>query len=253
MSLHADVTVQIYSEVSDRSRQNNDVDANTQTGLWNPMLTSNGFSPEHFRLGCVELRTITLHPFCNVIHASRNPLLQLQDIRRRRVAADLHVVSIQMRNEVVASNSRRRSWSAKTPLAFDTVETGNSSCGELLTVQFGQVSRRGDDKIPRPSPGNRSQMESHSESWRRISFRCAVYFHPPVLHLPIYGRFLRSGAFEVCFQLGVRENWSEIRIVTAYPAKSSMPFRSGSPIALSGGSQPPPDLPPNPDGPCGGS
>jgi hypothetical protein len=65
------------------------------------MLTSNGCTPEHFRLGCVELKTIRLHPFCNVIHASRNPLLQLQDIRRRRVAADLRVVSIQMRNEVM--------------------------------------------------------------------------------------------------------------------------------------------------------
>ena len=65
------------------------------------MLTSNGCTPEHFRLGCVELKTIRLHPFCNIIHASRNPLLQLQDIRRRRVAADLRVVSIQMRNEVM--------------------------------------------------------------------------------------------------------------------------------------------------------
>ena len=101
MSPHADVTVQIYSEVSDRIGRNNDVDADTQTGLWNLMLTSNGCTPEHFRLGCVELKTIGLHPLRDVIHASRNPLLQLQDIRRRRVAADLHVVSVQMRNEVM--------------------------------------------------------------------------------------------------------------------------------------------------------
>ena len=107
-SLHADVTVQIYSEVSNRSRRNNDVDADTQTGLWNLMLTSNGCTPEHFRLGCVELKTIRLHPFCNVIHASRNPLLQLQDIRRWRVAADLRVVSIQMRNEVMLFDAVRR-------------------------------------------------------------------------------------------------------------------------------------------------
>ena len=65
------------------------------------MLTSNGCTPEHFRLGCVELQTIRPHPFRNVIHASRNPLLQLQDIRRRREAADLRVVRIQMRNEVM--------------------------------------------------------------------------------------------------------------------------------------------------------
>ena len=65
------------------------------------MLSSNGCTPEHFLLGCVELKTIRLHQFCNVIHASRTLLMQLQYIRRRRVAADLRVVSIQMRNEVM--------------------------------------------------------------------------------------------------------------------------------------------------------
>ena len=101
MSPHADVTVQIYSEVSDRIGRDNDVDSDTQTGLWNLMLSSNGCTPEHFRLGRVELDLIRLHPFCNVIHASRKPLLQLQDIRRRRVAADLRVVSVHTRNEVM--------------------------------------------------------------------------------------------------------------------------------------------------------
>ena len=106
MSPHADVTVQIYSEVSDRSRRNNDVDADTQTGLWNLMLTSNGCTPEHFRLGCVELKTIRLHPFCNVIHASRNPLLQLQDFRRRRVAADSIYTPSFMKSFLKVSSSK---------------------------------------------------------------------------------------------------------------------------------------------------
>ena len=90
MSPHADVTVRIYSEVSDRSRRNNYVDADTQIGLWNLTLTSNGCTPKHFRLGCVELKTIRLHPFCNFIHAYRNPLLQLQNIRRSRSACRQH-------------------------------------------------------------------------------------------------------------------------------------------------------------------
>ena len=65
MSPHADVTVQIYSEVSDKIGRKNDVGADTQTGLWNLMLTSNGWTPEHFRLGCVELKTIRLHCIYN--------------------------------------------------------------------------------------------------------------------------------------------------------------------------------------------
>ena len=100
MSTHADVAVQINPEVSDWRRLG-DIVPDTQTGLRKLMLTSNGYTPEHFRLGCVQLKTIRLHRFCNVIKASRNLLLQLQGIRWRWVAADLCVDSIQKRNEVM--------------------------------------------------------------------------------------------------------------------------------------------------------
>ena len=101
ISLHADVAVQINPEVSDWSRRRDDIVPDTQTGRRKLMLTSNGCAPEHFRLDCVQLKTIRLHLFCNVINASRNLLLQLQGIRWRWVAAYLCVVSMEMRNEVM--------------------------------------------------------------------------------------------------------------------------------------------------------
>ena len=90
-------------EITDRSRRRNDIAADAQTGLGDLMLASSGCAPEHFRLGHVQLKTIGLHPSCNVIHATRDPLLQPQDIRWRRVATDLRIVSMKTHVSKVVS------------------------------------------------------------------------------------------------------------------------------------------------------
>ena len=62
VSLHRDVRVQIYAEITDGGDRSDVIIANSDGRLRNLVLPPIGGAPQHLSFGCVQLQTVTAHP-----------------------------------------------------------------------------------------------------------------------------------------------------------------------------------------------